>query len=279
MTAKTAKDRLIDDLKAEGFTAVGVTRADAIPEARDRLHAFLAGGLHGTMAWMAETEARRGDPLVLWPAAKSVVMVAMNYGPEDDPLEALTRRDRVTISAYARNRDYHDIVKGKLKQAAGRFAVKTGADVKVFVDTAPVMEKPLGEAAGIGWQGKHTNLVSPRPRLVVLPRRDLHRHGPARRRTGERPLRLVPELPRHLSDRCLSGALPARCAALHLVSDDRARGADPGRIPKTDGQPHLWLRRLPCRLSVEQVRRRCVGSEAESARRPEKPGDHRASRP
>ncbi|WP_193174188.1 tRNA epoxyqueuosine(34) reductase QueG [Oricola nitratireducens] len=160
MTAKTAKDRLIDDLKAEGFTAVGVTRADAIPEARDRLHAFLAGGLHGTMAWMAETEARRGDPLVLWPAAKSVVMVAMNYGPEDDPLEALTRRDRVTISAYARNRDYHDIVKGKLKQAAGRFAVKTGADVKVFVDTAPVMEKPLGEAAGIGWQGKHTNLVS-----------------------------------------------------------------------------------------------------------------------
>ncbi len=160
MTAKIAKNRLIDDLKAEGFAAVGVTRADAIRHAKDRLRTFLADGLHGTMGWMAETEARRGDPLVLWPDAKSIVMVAMNYGPENDPLEALQRRDRATISAYAQNRDYHDIVKGKLKQAAGRFAAKTGSQVKVFVDTAPVMEKPLGEAAGIGWQGKHTNLVS-----------------------------------------------------------------------------------------------------------------------
>ncbi|MFZ2100854.1 MAG: tRNA epoxyqueuosine(34) reductase QueG [Oricola sp.] len=162
MTADKAKKQLIDDLRAEGFSAVGVTRADAIPQARARLREFLAAGHHGTMDWMAETESRRGDPLVLWPAAKSVVMVATNYGPEPDydPLDALARRDRATISAYAQNRDYHDIVKGKLKQAAGRFAAKTGADVKVFVDTAPVMEKPLGEAAGIGWQGKHTNLVS-----------------------------------------------------------------------------------------------------------------------
>jgi epoxyqueuosine reductase len=162
MTPEKAKQNLVDDLKREGFGDVRVARADSIPQAPKRLHAFLEAGRHGTMDWMAETEARRGDPRILWPQARSVVLAAMNYGPEDsgEPLAALERKDRATISVYARNRDYHDVIKGKLKQAAGRFAAKTGAQVKVFIDTAPVMEKPLGEAAGLGWQGKHTNLVS-----------------------------------------------------------------------------------------------------------------------
>lgn len=109
---------------------------------------------------MAETFERRSSPLKLWPEARSVIMLAMNYGPEDDPRPLLKSKDRANISVYARNRDYHDVIKGKLKQIAGRFAARSGADVKVFVDTAPVMEKPLAEKAGIGWQGKHTNLVS-----------------------------------------------------------------------------------------------------------------------
>jgi epoxyqueuosine reductase len=112
------------------------------------------------MAWMADTVGRRGAPTALWPEVRSVVLLGLNYGPEGDPLAALAQKDRATISVYARNRDYHDVVKGKLKQVAGFLAARAGADVKVFVDTAPVMEKPLAEAAGLGWQGKHTVLVS-----------------------------------------------------------------------------------------------------------------------
>jgi epoxyqueuosine reductase len=162
MTPQRARQGLIDDLQSEGFSDVRMTRADSIPHAAPRLREFLRAGHHGTMGWMEETEARRADPRTLWPDAKTVVLAAMNYGPEDSdaPLAALDKHDRATISVYAQNRDYHDVIKGKLKQVAGRFAAKTGADVKVFIDTAPVMEKPLGEAAGLGWQGKHTNLVS-----------------------------------------------------------------------------------------------------------------------
>ena len=109
---------------------------------------------------METTADRRGDPRALWPEVRSVVMLGLNYGPHSDPLDALARSDRGSISVYARNRDYHDLIKGRLKQVAGRLAARGGADVKVFVDTAPLMEKPLAEAAGIGWQGKHTNLVS-----------------------------------------------------------------------------------------------------------------------
>jgi epoxyqueuosine reductase len=112
------------------------------------------------MAWMADTVGRRGEPSALWPEVRSVVLLGLNYGPEGDPLATLAQKDRATISVYARNRDYHDVVKGKLKQVAGFLAARAGADVKVFVDTAPVMEKPLAEAAGLGWQGKHTVLVS-----------------------------------------------------------------------------------------------------------------------
>ncbi|MGN6549281.1 MAG: tRNA epoxyqueuosine(34) reductase QueG [Pararhizobium sp.] len=143
-----------------GFDDLRITTPGAIAEAAPRLRAFVAAGRHGTMAWMAETLERRSDPCRLWPEARSVIMLAMNYGPEGDPLETLERADRASLSVYARNRDYHDLIKGRLKELAGRFAVRAGADVKVFVDTAPVMEKPLAEKAGLGWQGKHTNLVS-----------------------------------------------------------------------------------------------------------------------
>lgn len=129
-------------------------------ETHDRLSTFLAKGYHGTMNWLEERADWRADPHVLWPDVRSVIMLAMNYGPDRNPLDVLEKADRAAISVYAGNRDYHDLVKGKLKQIAGRFAARSKADVKVFVDTAPVMEKPLAERAGLGWQGKHTNLVS-----------------------------------------------------------------------------------------------------------------------
>ncbi len=112
------------------------------------------------MAWLAETAKRRATPRALWPEVRSVVMLGLNYGPDADPLASLALRDRATISVYARNRDYHELIKGRLKTIASRLRSRSGADAKVFVDTAPLMEKPLAEAAGLGWQGKHTNLVS-----------------------------------------------------------------------------------------------------------------------
>ena len=151
---------LRDRAKALGFDAFGVARADARPDLPIKLETALAREWHGEMAWMAETAERRGAPEALWPEARSVVMLGMNYGPDTDPMADLEHRSLGNISVYARNRDYHDIIKGKLKELAGLLNRRTGAEVKVFVDTAPVMEKPLGEAAGIGWQGKHTVLVS-----------------------------------------------------------------------------------------------------------------------
>ena len=112
------------------------------------------------MDWLAETAERRADPRTLWPGVRSIVMLGLNYGPDTDPLADLARQDRGVLSVYARNRDYHDLVKGRLKELAGLIARRTGGEVKVFVDTAPLMEKPLAAAAGLGWQGKHTNLVS-----------------------------------------------------------------------------------------------------------------------
>ena len=154
------KRRLVEDARAEGFDLIGVTRPDAIPEAAPRLRKFLAEGQHGTMAWLEEKAAHRESPRALWPEAQAVVMLGLNYGPDADPLATLAKRDHATVSVYARHRDYHDLIKGKLKRIAGRFAAYARSDVKVFVDTAPLMEKPLAAAAGIGWQGKHTNLVS-----------------------------------------------------------------------------------------------------------------------
>ncbi|HEV7253148.1 MAG TPA: tRNA epoxyqueuosine(34) reductase QueG [Mesorhizobium sp.] len=148
------------EARKAGFDAVAVTSPDAVPLAAERLKEFVAAGRHGGMDWMAETLDRRSSPKALWPEVRSVVVLAMNYGPEIDPRPELERADFGYLSVYARNRDYHDVVKGKLKQVAQNFSARSGAEVKVFVDTAPVMEKPLAEAAGLGWQGKHTNLLS-----------------------------------------------------------------------------------------------------------------------
>ncbi|MBW8318017.1 MAG: tRNA epoxyqueuosine(34) reductase QueG [Rhizobium sp.] len=148
------------EAEAQGFELCRITRPDAIPEAPARLSAFIEAGYHGTMDWMPETRERRSDPRVLWHDVRSIVMFGMNYGPDLDPRHLQAKPDKGAISVYARNRDYHDVMKGRLKEIATRFAARAGADVKVFVDTAPVMEKPLAAAAGLGWQGKHTNLVS-----------------------------------------------------------------------------------------------------------------------
>jgi epoxyqueuosine reductase len=165
MTARPAKGppilaELRGRAKSLGFDAFGIAAADARPDLPEKLGAALAAGWHGDMAWMEATAARRGAPAAMWPEARSVIMLGVNYGPDRDPLATLARRDRGTISAYARNRDYHDIIKGRLKELAGLLARRTGAEVKVFVDTAPLMEKPFAEAAGLGWQGKHTVVVS-----------------------------------------------------------------------------------------------------------------------
>jgi epoxyqueuosine reductase len=151
---------LIEEAKAVGFDAVAFTTPDTIPQAPPRLRQYIVDGHHADMLWMEETEERRANPTVLWPEVRSIMILAMNYGPDANPLSILEHKDRAAISVYAQNRDYHDIIKGKLKHVASRFAARAGQDVKVFVDTAPVMEKPLAEAAGLGWQGKHTNLVS-----------------------------------------------------------------------------------------------------------------------
>jgi epoxyqueuosine reductase len=150
----------VREARRHGFDVVGVTRPDAAPQARARLERFLAEGLHGDMAWMAGNPQRRGDPHVLWPQARSIIMLGLNYGGADDPLAILRRRERGAISVYAKGDDYHDIIKPRLKSIARWLTLQAGGDVKVFVDTAAVMEKPLAEAAGLGWQGKHTNLVS-----------------------------------------------------------------------------------------------------------------------
>jgi epoxyqueuosine reductase len=146
--------------REQGFDAIGVTRPDAIPQAPERLARFLAEGLHGDMVWMQTTAERRGDPRALWPDVRSIIMLGLNYGPDEDPLAVLARRERGDISVYARGDDYHDLIKKKLKSLARWLTATAGGAVKVFVDTAAVMEKPLAESAGLGWQGKHTNLVS-----------------------------------------------------------------------------------------------------------------------
>ncbi len=147
--------------RAQGFDAAGVTRPDAVPEAKARLEQFLADGAHGDMYWLKERAAQRGDPRLLWPEVRSIIMLGMNYGPDGDPLAILAERRRGAISVYARTHsDYHDVIKQRLKALARWLVEQAGGDVKVFVDTAPVMEKPLAASAGLGWQGKHTNLVS-----------------------------------------------------------------------------------------------------------------------
>jgi epoxyqueuosine reductase len=149
-----------DRAQAEGFSACGIAPAALAPETAARLQTWLADGRHGDMIWMESRADERADPQTLWPEVRSVIMLGMSYAPGHDPMALAEHPDHARISAYAKGRDYHDVVKGALKRLAGWLAHQSGADVKVFVDTAPVMERALAQAAGIGWQGKHTNIVS-----------------------------------------------------------------------------------------------------------------------
>ncbi len=154
------KDKLVAQALAEGFVSCRVCRPWDVPQVPARLEAFLGAGYHGQMGWLAERTHWRGDPVALWPEARSVIMLAESYTPEHDPIEVLAHPERGAISVYAQNKDYHDLVKKRLKRLARWLIAEAGGEVKVFVDTAPVPEKALGHAAGLGWQGKHTNLVS-----------------------------------------------------------------------------------------------------------------------
>jgi epoxyqueuosine reductase len=154
------KSALIAQARLRGFDSVGVARPEAVPAAKARLDRFIADGAHGDMLWLETTAERRGSPLTLWPDVRSVIMLGMNYGPDESPLEVLQKRDRAAISVYAKGDDYHDLIKARLKDVARWLIAHAGGDVKVFVDTAAVMEKPLAAKAGLGWQGKHTNMVS-----------------------------------------------------------------------------------------------------------------------
>jgi epoxyqueuosine reductase len=154
------KTALTREARKLGFDCVGVTGPDAIAQAGRYFHEFLDAGAHGDMDWLAANPQRRTDPRVLWPGVLSVIMLGVNYGPDEDPLAILEQRSRGAISVYAQGDDYHDVIKKRLKTLARWLVAASGGEVKVFVDTAAVMEKPLAQAAGLGWQGKHTNLVS-----------------------------------------------------------------------------------------------------------------------
>ncbi|WP_445193629.1 tRNA epoxyqueuosine(34) reductase QueG [Sphingomonas sp. Tas61C01] len=158
------EDKLEDRIRAKagelGFAAVGIARADAAPRAAERLHQWIAEGRHGDMIWMEERAHQREAPASLWPAVRSVIALGMSYAPAADPLRLAGEGEVGRISVYAQGGDYHDVVKRQLKALGRWLASDARCDLKVFVDTAPVMEKPLAEAAGLGWQGKHTNLVS-----------------------------------------------------------------------------------------------------------------------
>ena len=154
------RSALTQEARALGFDCIGITAPDTIADAAKHFLEFLEIGGHGDMDWLAQNPERRADPRGLWPDVRSVIMLGVNYGPDEDPLEILRQRTRGAISVYAQGDDYHDIIKKRLKALARWLVAKMPSEVKVFVDTAAVMEKPLAQASGLGWQGKHTNLVS-----------------------------------------------------------------------------------------------------------------------
>ena len=236
----------------------GRTTFPRFPRSRRPWRHGLAGG---------DRPERRADPRGLWPDVRSVIMLGVNYGPDEDPLAILERRTRGAISVYAQGDDYHDLIKKRLKALARWLVAASGCEVKVFVDTAAVMEKPLAQAAGLGWQGKHTNLVSREFGSWLFLGAIFTTLELPRDEAESRSLRLLPGLPRHLPDRGVSRALQARCAALHFLSHHREQGADPARIPQGDRQPHLWLRRLPRGLPVEQIRASRARGQTRRARR------------
>ncbi len=228
------------------------------------------------MDWLARTPERRAAPERLWPAAQSAIVCAMSYGPGTDPLPELGRRSRGYLSVYARNRDYHDVLKGRLKQLGQWLHRRSGAGVKVFVDTAPLLEKPLAEAAGVGWQGKHTNLVSRRHGSwlflgEILTDLDLPPDEAESDHCGRC---------RRCLDVCPTDAFPApyqldarRCISYLTIEH---RGQIPRRAARRHGQPDLWLRRLPRGLPLEQVRPGGERGEAPGPRRPRDPRPRRA---
>jgi epoxyqueuosine reductase len=154
------KNGLASEARALGFDCIGVSEPDATKEAAKRFREFLEAGAHGDMDWLAAHPERRADPRVLWSAVRSVIMLGVNYGPDENPLSILEQRTRGAISVYAQGDDYHDLIKKRLKALARWLVAASPCEVKVFVDTAAVMEKPLAQASGLGWQGKHTNLLS-----------------------------------------------------------------------------------------------------------------------
>jgi epoxyqueuosine reductase len=168
LTREALKQAILASAHAHGFELCRVVTPESIPEAATRLRQWLAAGHHAGMGWMGDTPHRRESPRGLWPEVRSILMLGLNYGPDTDPMATLSQPDTGTISVYARGKDYHDVVKSRLKAVARDLVSLARADVdssqevavKVFVDTAPVLEKPLAEAAGLGWQGKHTVLVS-----------------------------------------------------------------------------------------------------------------------
>jgi epoxyqueuosine reductase len=157
---RSARDVIRDLALAQGFDAVGFAPARLNGAAGEGLREFLAAGCHGDMGWLEARADQRAQPTSLWPEAKSAIVLGLSYAPSSDPLAPLEEKTRATISVYAQGADYHDVIKKRLKVIARALVAEFGGDVKVFVDTAPVMEKPLAQAAGLGWQGKHTNLVS-----------------------------------------------------------------------------------------------------------------------
>ncbi|NIJ17669.1 tRNA epoxyqueuosine(34) reductase QueG [Sphingobium vermicomposti] len=157
---ETLEQRLKAEAQRLGFAACAIARADAAPQAGQRLREWLDAGRHGDMLWMEDRAEQRASPVGLWPDVRSVIMLGMSYAPGRDPLALADVGNRGRISVYAQGRDYHDVVKKGLKALARWLVEQQSGAVKVFVDTAPVMEKPLAQAAGLGWQGKHSNLVS-----------------------------------------------------------------------------------------------------------------------
>jgi epoxyqueuosine reductase len=160
MPAPDLKTAIRAQALKRGFDVCGFARADRPWAAGERLSAFVEAGRHGTMEWMQTTRERRSHPQAMWPGARSALVLGLNYGPDADPRDQLLDPSRAAISVYAQGDDYHEVIKGRLKDLGGWIGAKFGGELKVFVDTAPLMEKPLAQAAGIGWQGKHTNLVS-----------------------------------------------------------------------------------------------------------------------
>ncbi len=154
------KAALAREAKALGFDCIGITDPAALTQAANHFREFLAAGAHGDMDWLAANPERRMDPRALWSGVRSIILLGVNYGPDENPLALLEKRSFGAISVYAQGDDYHDVIKKRLKALARWFAAASGEELKVFVDTAAVMEKPLAQAAGLGWQGKHTNLVS-----------------------------------------------------------------------------------------------------------------------